>query len=79
MVFGLTRPEIEPESTFSVADALSTRPLIDLSDGLQDCSQDRLVRDQDRDLKKLRHRCFFQFSEKTFWGSNLLISWFYDI
>ena len=28
MVFGLTRPGIEPESTASVADALSTRPLI---------------------------------------------------
>ena len=29
LVFGLTRPEIEPESTVSAADALSTRPLID--------------------------------------------------
>ena len=28
IVFGLTRPGIEPESTASVADALSTRPLI---------------------------------------------------
>ena len=28
LVFGLTRPGIEPESTASVADALSTRPLI---------------------------------------------------
>ena len=28
IVFGLTRPGIEPESTTSVADALSTRPLI---------------------------------------------------
>ena len=28
LVFGLTRPGIEPESTVSVADALSTRPLI---------------------------------------------------
>ena len=28
IVFGLTRPGIEPESTVSVADALSTRPLI---------------------------------------------------
>ena len=28
IVFGLTRPVIEPESTASVADALSTRPLI---------------------------------------------------
>ena len=26
-VFGLTRPGIEPESTVSVADALSTQPL----------------------------------------------------
>ena len=31
IVFGLTRPGIEPESTVSVADALSTRPLIALS------------------------------------------------
>ena len=30
MVFGMTRPGIEPESTASVADALSTRPLIGL-------------------------------------------------
>ena len=30
IVFGLTRRGIEPESTASVADALSTRPLIDL-------------------------------------------------
>ena len=29
IVFGLTRPGIEPESTVSVADALSTRLLID--------------------------------------------------
>ena len=28
IVFGLTRPGIEPESTAAVADALSTRPLI---------------------------------------------------
>ena len=28
VVFGLTRPGIEPESTASVADALSTPPLI---------------------------------------------------
>ena len=28
IVFGLTRPEIEPKSTASVADALSTRSLI---------------------------------------------------
>ena len=28
VVFGLTRPGIEPESTASVADAISTRPLI---------------------------------------------------
>ena len=28
IVFGLTLPGIEPESTASVADALSTRPLI---------------------------------------------------
>ena len=28
IVFGLTRPGIEPVSTASVADALSTRPLI---------------------------------------------------
>ena len=28
IVFGLTRPEIEAESTVSVADALFTRPLI---------------------------------------------------
>ena len=28
MVFGLTRPGIEPQSTASVADASSTRPLI---------------------------------------------------
>ena len=28
IVFGMTRPGIEPESTVSVADALSTRPLI---------------------------------------------------
>ena len=28
IVFGLTRPGIEPESTASVADALSTQPLI---------------------------------------------------
>ena len=28
IVFGLTRPGIEPVSTVSVADALSTRPLI---------------------------------------------------
>ena len=28
IIFGLTRPGIEPESTASVADALSTRPLI---------------------------------------------------
>ena len=27
-MFGLTRPGIEPKSTASVADALSTRPLI---------------------------------------------------
>ena len=31
IVFGLTRPGIEPESTASVADALSTRPLIGFS------------------------------------------------
>ena len=31
MAFGLTRPGIEPESTASVADALSTRPLIGYS------------------------------------------------
>ena len=30
IVFGLTRPGIESESTVSVADALSTRPLIGL-------------------------------------------------
>ena len=30
-VFGLTRPGIEPVSTASVADALSTRPLIGYS------------------------------------------------
>ena len=28
MIFGLTRPGIKPESTVSVADALSTQPLI---------------------------------------------------
>ena len=28
IVFGLTRPEIKPEFSVSVADALSTRPLI---------------------------------------------------
>ena len=28
IVFGLTRPGIEPQSTASIADALSTRPLI---------------------------------------------------
>ena len=28
IVFGLTRPGIEPESTASVADPLSTQPLI---------------------------------------------------
>ena len=32
IVFGLTRPGIEPESTASVADALSTRPPIGISD-----------------------------------------------
>ena len=30
IVFGLTRQGIEPESTASVADAISTRPLIGL-------------------------------------------------
>ena len=32
VVFGLTRPGIESGSTVSVADALSTRPLISMSD-----------------------------------------------
>ena len=32
IVFGLIRPGIEPESTASVADALSTRPLIDFDE-----------------------------------------------
>ena len=31
IAFGLTRPRIGPESTVSVADALSTRPLTDSS------------------------------------------------
>ena len=62
IVFGLTRPGIEPKSTVLVADALSTRPLIgctvlDLHHFRLSChqrwSRGHKARDQGRGHKKV--------------------------